>query len=181
MMAALLFIKELRESVGDPAFALITGIPAFLYARWTYLKDNLFTSVNGDKRTEVLKAINKLWQGELSDFKKAIIKSLYERIGLTFQIEINRQIINFLVDEGISYRHQDVKYFLQCRDVIKTSATSFTFFVKKASRDKQILGSIPAVVALLVMGSVYGSMQLAPLNIHGFTFLFFPRRTCVSG
>ena len=114
-----------------------------------------------------------MWCLELDDLTRAIIKARYESIGLTFQIEICRELINFLVDNGISYRNIQFRYFLRCQDVMKATSTSLSFSTSRACRNKVVLATLPLITAFLIFGAILGSMWLAPVSVHSVTFIFF--------
>lgn len=162
MMSFLQLIKDVRESVGDAAFSMITGIPALLYARWRFYKDRQFCYVSNKIRIQTLRQIDKLWsEGVLTDFKRSEIKVLYERIGLTFPIEISRQFINFLERQGISYCSIRVRHFLRCRDVVRTLDGGIYFSRKNARRSQWVLGLLPIPVTIIILAGILTSMRLS--------------------
>ncbi|WP_156141361.1 hypothetical protein [Rahnella aquatilis] len=170
-------VKTFRECVGDGVAASMLNTPFALitawYARRRLVNNRIFTTVSDKKRLEVFKQIKALWQEEPDDLTRAVIKTLYESIGLTYPIQVNRRIVDALDHEGIDYRDYRVSCFLQCRYVMNISAKKFTFLQTKSDRRKRVLLLFPVVALLFCSAGLTLSMQLSAVPVLSFTFIFF--------
>lgn len=154
---------KILSSAGS-ILTFLSGIAAFFYARWQYSRDSQFNTVNDDVRIKILKQIRELHESPTSEakelvvLKQAEIKACYERIGLTFHNKINRLIIGFYSDSGLSFKDIKGRYFLACRSIMFISPTEFHFNVRGAKYSKWFFGIFPFIAALLICVAVYLTM-----------------------
>lgn len=158
---------------------VITSIITFLYTRWQHARDSQFTTVNADTRIKILKQIRKLYQliqndtNSCHDLIHAEIKACYERVGLTFQNNVNRLIVNLYEEQGLSFRDVRGKYFLRSRSMMHVTPEQFHFSVRAARLSKWLFIIFPYLVALAICTAVYFLMRHENIDVHDRVFQIF--------
>jgi hypothetical protein len=172
-----LFIKTLRDCVGDTVFVSLMNTPVLVFTAWyarrRYIRDRWFSSVSDKKRLAAFTQIRALWQGEPDDLTRAIIRTIYESIGLTYPVEMNRRIVDALDKEGISYNDPRVNALLRCRYVMDISANHAVFSEVKMVARKRVLFWFPVVVLGIICSGVWGVILATSTPVNSPIFVFF--------
>ncbi|MHB9346651.1 hypothetical protein ACPUEX_11355 [Enterobacter vonholyi] len=170
-------IKLIRDCVGDTVFVSLMNTPVLVFTAWyarrRYIRDRWFSSVSDKKRLAAFTQIRALWQGEPDDLTRALIRTIYESIGLSYPVEMSRQIVDALDKEGISYNDLRVDALLRCRYVMDISANHAAFSDIKITSRKRVLFWFPVAVLVIFCSGVWVLRQLTSTSVNSPVFIFF--------
>lgn len=170
------FIKAVRDCVGDTTLASLLNIPVILFTAWytrrRYIRNRWFSTVSDKKRLAAFTQIRELWQEKIDDLTRAVIRAIYESIGLTYPIEMSRQIVDSLDKEGISYNDPRVNALLRCRYIMDISAKYAVFSDKKVASRKRVLLWFPFVILVIFCSGLLGVVQVTSTPVSAPVFVF---------
>lgn len=161
------------------AAPLFTGVGGVLFARWRYIRNRQFSTVNDKKRIDTMAQIITLEKNQPDQVN--VIRALYASIGMHFTNELNRYTLDYINEKGLPYDHSELNHFLKSARLldIDTVRNRYEFNGTKSFLRQIELWAVFAAVTAILIPAAFVAFKATPTvkdtwEIAGYTvFVLF--------